>query len=258
MRKIKQNNPDLNDEDLMRYNKHILLPEIDIHGQNLLLNKHVALIGLGGLGCPISYYLASSGIGEITIIDKDEIDITNLQRQILYTSDDLKRRKVDVAYERMLALNPNINIRKLDTEINQSTNPDIFNNFDLVIDATDNFETRSLLNRFTLKTKKPLIMGAAIQMSGQVSVFRNDLPDMPCYNCLYENLDNERTSCIEQGVLSSLTGVVGSIQATEAIKVLLNIGESLESKLLIIDMKFSNYKVIKLTKDNNCKICNSN
>ena len=258
MRKIKESNADLSDEDLMRYNRHILLPEIDIQGQNLLLNKHVALIGLGGLGCPISYYLASSGIGAITIIDRDEVDITNLQRQILYTSDDLKRRKVDVAYEKMLALNPSINIHKLDNEINRSTDINIFNNFDLVIDATDNFKTRSILNEFTLKTKKPLIMGAAIQMSGQVSVFRNDLEGMPCYNCLYGDLENETTSCSEQGVLSSLTGVVGSIQATEAIKVLLNIGESLESKLLIIDVKFSNYKVIKLTKDSNCKICNHN
>ena len=255
MRKINKNKLDLTDEDLMRYNKHILLPEIDIQGQNQLLNKHVALIGLGGLGCPIGYYLSSSGIGEITIVDKDEVDITNLQRQILYTSDDLAKRKVDVAYDKMTALNPNITIHKLDTEINLNTNPNIFKDIDLIIDATDNFETRSILNKLTLQTKKPLIMGAAIQMMGQVSVFRNDLDDMPCYNCLYGDLDNESTSCVEQGVLSSLTGIIGSIQATEAIKVLLNIGESLQSKLLVIDMKFSNYKVIKLVKDSNCKVC---
>ena len=256
MRKKERNKFGLTSEDLIRYSKHILLPEIDIQGQTELLKKHVVIVGLGGLGCPISYYLASSGIGEITIIDKDVVDISNLQRQILYTNNDLTKRKVDVAYEKMIALNPNIIINKLHMKIDNEFSLDFFKNIDLVIDATDNFMTRSLLNKFTLKTKKPLIMGAAIQMMGQVSVFRNDLDGMPCYNCLYsESLLDESTNCVDQGVLSSLTGIIGSIQATEAIKVLLNIGEILQSKLLVIDMKFSNYKVIKLSKDSNCKIC---
>ena len=251
----KNNQPGLSDDDLLRYNKHILLPEIDIDGQQKLLNKHVMLIGLGGLGCPIAYYLASSGLGKITLIDNDIVDITNLQRQILFSSNDVGRKKVDVAYDRLTALNPSITIEKLDLYIDNNVSQNIFDDVDIIIDATDNFETRSMINKLTLKSKKPLIMGAASKMEGQVSVFRNDLPNMPCYNCLYDNLPNLGATCLDQGVLSSLTGVVGSIQATETIKVLLDIGETLQSKLLIIDMKFSNYKILKLTKDKECKVC---
>ena len=255
MQKIEKNNTDLTDEDLLRYNKHILLPEIDIQGQSELLNKHIVLVGLGGLGCPVSYYLASSGVGKITIIDKDEIDETNLQRQILYNTNDLGKKKVDVAYEKMIALNPNIIIRKLYMEIDEKVKSNFFQDVDLVIDATDNFKTRNLLNKLTLKAKKPLIMGAAIKMTGQVSVFRNDLDDMPCYNCLYGGSYDESVNCLDQGILSSLTGIIGSVQATEAIKVLLNIGEILQSKLLVVDVKFSNYKVVKLLKDSKCNVC---
>ena len=255
MREIKKNKINLTDEDLIRYNKHILLSEIDIQGQTDLLNKHVALVGLGGLGCPVAYYLASSGIGKITIIDKDSVDETNLQRQILYTNGDVGKRKVDIAYNRILALNPNTSVKKLYMEINEKTQENFFQDVDLVIDATDNFKTRNLLNKLTLISRAPLVMGAAIQMIGQVSVFRNDLDNMPCYNCLYGDLYDESTSCMDQGVLSSLTGIIGSVQATEAIKVLLNIGETLESKLLIVDTKFSNYKIIKLIKDNKCTVC---
>ncbi len=255
MREIKKNKASLTNEDLIRYNRHILLPEIDIEGQTNLLNKHVALVGLGGLGCPISYYLASSGIGKITIIDKDNVDETNLQRQILYTNNDLGKRKVDVAYDRILALNPKISVQKFHIEIDDNNKENFFKDTDLVIDATDNFKTRNLLNKLTLIARVPLVMGAAIQMTGQVSVFRNDLDDMPCYNCLYGNLYDESMNCVDQGVLSSLTGIIGSVQATESIKVLLNIGETLQSKLLIVDTKFSNYKVIKLVKDNLCTVC---
>ena len=245
----------LSDDNLLRYNKHILLPEIDILGQTSLLEKHVMLIGLGGLGCPIAFYLAASGIGNITIVDNDIIDISNLQRQILYTHDDVGKKKVDVAQERIHKLNPSISVTKRDYHIDDNSSLNLFSGADLVIDATDNFETRSSINKLTLESKKPLIMGAAIKMEGQVSVFRNDLENMPCYNCLYDDAPNIPTDCLNQGVLSSLTGVIGSIQASEAIKVLLNIGESLESKLLLIDIKFSNYKTVKLTKDPKCKIC---
>tara|TARA_B100000029_G_scaffold279179_1_gene273435 strand:+ start:676 stop:1446 length:771 start_codon:yes stop_codon:yes gene_type:complete len=246
---------DLSDEHLLKYNRHILLPEIDIEGQKLLMSKHIILIGLGGLGSPIAYYLASSGIGKITIIDNDVIDETNLQRQILYGTNDIGKRKVDVAYERMKNINQDVNINKIQKDLNNLLSEKIFLDCDLIIDATDNFKTRKNINKLSFIHKKPLVMGAAIKMEGQIAVFRNDIKNAPCYNCLYDNLDDESNSCSENGVLSTLTGIIGSIQATESIKVLLNIGETLESKLLIIDIKNLLFKTIKINKDLNCRIC---
>jgi|TARA_B100000959_G_scaffold73068_1_gene77641 adenylyltransferase/sulfurtransferase len=253
--KIKNNIKSLTNQELERYNRHILLEEIDTHGQSELLEKHVCLIGIGGLGCPIAYYLTSSGIGELTIIDHDRIDTTNLQRQILFNSLDVNKKKVEVAFEKLTKLNPTIKINKVDKQINNHTNNVIFKNCDLIIDATDNFKTRTIINKISVDNKKPLIMGSAAKMEGQVAVFRNDLPNTPCYNCLYNDLDDENKSCLDQGVLSSLTGIIGSIQATEAIKLLLNFGETLESKLLLIDVKYSNYRIVNLKQDKKCKIC---
>ena len=252
--KTKNNFKSLNNQELERYNRHILLEEIDVHGQSLLLEKHVCLIGLGGLGCPIAYYLTSSGIGELTIIDYDRIDITNLQRQILFTSSDINKKKTEVAFEKLTQLNPTIKINKIDTQVNSTSNI-IFKNCDLIIDATDNFNTRTIINKISVDNKKPLIMGSASKMEGQVAVFRNDLPNMPCYNCLYNDLDDENKTCLDQGVLSSLTGIIGSIQATEAIKLLLQFGETLESKLLLIDVKYSNYRIVNLKQDQKCRVC---
>ena len=253
--KINSNFRSLTNQELERYNRQILLEEIDVHGQSELLEKHVCLIGLGGLGCPIAYYLASSGIGKLTIIDNDRIDITNLQRQILFNSSDVNKKKVEVAFTKLNQLNPTIKINKIDTEINNNTPSAIFKDCDLIIDATDNFKTRTIINKISLDNKKPLIMGSAAKMEGQVAVFRNDLPNMPCYNCLYNDLDDKNKSCLDQGVLASLTGIIGSIQASEAIKLLLRFGETLESKLLLIDVKYSNYRIVNLQQDKKCKIC---
>ncbi len=252
--KTKNNFKSLTNQELERYNRQILLEEIDTHGQSELLEKHVCLVGLGGLGCPIAYYLASSGVGELTIIDYDRVDITNLQRQILFNSSDINKKKTEVAFKKLTELNPTIKINKIDTKINNASNV-IFKNCNLIIDATDNFKTRTIINKIAVDNKKPLIMGSAAKMEGQVAVFRNDLPNMPCYNCLYDDLDDKNTSCFDQGVLSSLTGIIGSIQATEAIKLLLQFGETLESKLLLIDVKYSNYRIVNLKQDKKCKIC---
>ncbi|MBH44553.1 MAG: molybdopterin-synthase adenylyltransferase MoeB [Gammaproteobacteria bacterium] len=245
----------LSDKDLLKYNRHILLPEIDIEGQKLLMSKHVVLIGLGGLGSPIAYYLASSGIGNITIIDKDIVDQTNLQRQILYNGDDIGKRKVDIAFERMRDINQDIDINRISEDLNDITDNKYFIDSDLIIDATDNFKTRNNINKLSLIHKKPLVMGAAIKMEGQISIFRNDKKNAPCYNCLYNDLGDDDLSCSDYGVLSTLTGIVGSIQANESIKVLLDIGEKLESKLLMIDAKNLSFKKIKINKDPNCKVC---
>tara|TARA_Y100000996_G_C22141720_1_gene486552 strand:- start:68 stop:583 length:516 start_codon:yes stop_codon:yes gene_type:complete len=168
--------------------------------------------------------------------------------------DDIGKKKVEVAHKRLSEINPNINIHQCGDRFTENSLP-IIESADLIIDATDNFRTRSLINKLTLFTKKPLIMGAATKMQGQVAVFRNDLDGMPCYNCLYDNLNDEDISCLDQGVLSSLTGVIGSIQVTEALKILLCFGETLESKLLLVDLKHSNFRVIKIKKDPKCRVC---
>ncbi len=256
--KIKINkNIQLTDEELLRFNKHILLDEIDITGQALLKDKHVVLIGLGGLGSPLAYYLASSGIGQITLVDDDTIDTTNLQRQILFSTDDIGKKKVDIARLKMHKLSPRMNINIISERLVSNSEIDYFCGADLIIDATDNFETRSLINKISLDNRVPLIMGAAIKFSGQIIVFRNDLEGQPCYNCLYENV-SDSNACVDSGVFAALTGVVGSIQASECIKVLLDIGERLESRLLTIDLKNNDFKIIKLNKDKQCKVCNVN
>jgi len=256
--KIKtEKNIQLTDEELLRFNKHILLDDIDIEGQALLKDKHVVLIGLGGLGSPIAYYLASSGIGRITLVDDDIIETSNLQRQILYSADDVGKKKVDIAKLKMHKLNPKMNIKIISERLVDNSKINYFFDTDLIIDATDNFETRSFINKISLENRVPLIMGAAIKFCGQIIVFRNDLKGQPCYNCLYENV-SDSDACVDSGVFSALTGVVGSVQASECIKVLLDIGERLESRLLTIDLKNNDFKIVKLNKDMQCKVCNAN
>ncbi len=255
MKAKKINKFQLSDNDLLRYNKHILLEEIETDGLEVLKRKHVALIGLGGLGCPIAQYLSTSGLGKITLIDNDKVEESNLQRQILYTSDDIGLYKSDVASKRLNILNPDLNIDSYNIRLT-SESINLIKDIDVIIDATDNFKSRSFINKISLILKKPLVMGAAIKMQGQVAVFRNDLCNMPCYNCLYDDLEDEGGSCMDQGVLSMLTGVIGSLQATEAIKILLSFGETLESKLLLVDLKYMSFRTVKITKDKKCKICN--
>jgi adenylyltransferase/sulfurtransferase len=245
----------LSNNDLLRYNKHILLEEIETDGLEILKQKHVAIIGLGGLGCPLAQYLSTSGIGKITLIDNDRVEETNLQRQILYTSADIGLYKTDIARKRLETMNPDLNLDSHNVRFS-SESISLVKDVDIIIDATDNFKSRSTINQISLILKKPLVMGAAIKMQGQVAVFRNDLSNMPCYNCLYDDVEDEAGSCIDLGVLSTLTGVIGSLQATEVIKTLLSFGESLESKLLLVDLKHMGFRTIKITKDKKCKICN--
>ena len=248
------NRIDLTDNDLLKYNKHILLDEIQTEGIELLNTKHIVLIGMGGLGCPIAQYLATSGLGKLSIVDNDIVEDSNLQRQILYTQNDIGYCKVDIAEQKLKILNPDLVINKHNIRFSDHSN-NILKDADLVIDATDNFSTRSIINKATLLHKKPLVMGAAINMQGQVAIFRNDLKDMPCYNCLYNDVEDKDISCIDQGVLSMLTGLIGSIQAAECIKLLLNFGETLDSKLLLIDIKNANFRTIKIPKDQKCGAC---
>ena len=255
MKAKKTNKSQLSNDDLLRYNKHILLEEIETDGLEILKQKHVAIIGLGGLGCPVAQYLSTSGVGKITLIDHDVVEETNLQRQILYTSEDLGLYKADIACKRLKILNPDIDIEGYSIRFTNDS-VGLMKDVDIIVDATDNFKSRSLINKISLLLKKPLVMGAAIKMEGQVAVFRNDLFGMPCYNCLYDDIEDEISSCIDLGVLSTLTGMIGSLQATEVIKTLIGFGESLESKLLLVDLKYMSFRTVKIVKDNKCKVCN--
>tara|TARA_Y100000389_G_scaffold143411_1_gene141659 strand:- start:6830 stop:7597 length:768 start_codon:yes stop_codon:yes gene_type:complete len=246
---------DLTDKELLRYNRHIVLPEIDIDGQILLSNKKVVVIGLGGLGCPVATYLTSSGLGHLCLIDHDSVSLSNLNRQILFTEDDISKMKVIAARDRLKKLNSDISIKAITEKFDMNFNSSFLKDYDIVIDCTDNFETRSLINKFSISNKIPLITGAALKFEGQVAIFRNDLDNMPCYRCLYANLPNTTNACIDSGILGSVTGIVGTLLATECIKLICKFGKRFESMLFLMDLKNNNYKTIKINKDEKCKYC---
>jgi len=246
---------DITDKELLRYNRHIVLPEIDIDGQTRLSSARVAIIGLGGLGCPTATYLAASGVGMLYLVDNDSISLSNLNRQVLFTEDDISKKKVNAAKERLLSLNSDINITTFSEEINKTFDINILKNADLIIDCTDNFKSRTLVNDISINLKIPLLTGAALKFEGQVAIFRNDIKNMPCYRCLYPQLPNVSSSCFESGILGSVTGFVGTTLATECIKLLCGFGERYESKLFMLDLKNNDFKEIDINKDEKCKYC---
>ena len=251
----KKTKADLTDKQLLRYNRHIVLPEIDIDGQTLLVNSKVAIIGLGGLGCPVSTYLASSGLGTLLLIDDDTVSLTNLNRQTLFTENDLNKNKVDAASKRLLELNSDLIIKTDRSRVDQRFDTSKLKEFDVIIDCTDNFEARTFINQISLLHRIPLITGAALKFEGQVAVFRNDIDDEPCYRCLYPDLPDTKNTCIDSGILGSVTGFVGTILATECIKVLCKFGKTFESKLFLLDLKNNDFKTIKINKDDECRYC---
>jgi len=247
----------MNDSQLRRYSRQILLPEIDLDGQEKLLKSRVLLVGLGGLGSPIAMYLAASGIGTLAVCDYDVVELSNLQRQILHKTGDIGRNKTASAAGTIQALNPEVRVvalpaamagDHLDGEVGQS---------DLVIDATDNFHTRHALNAACVALKTPLISGSVIRMAGQVTSFRFDISPSPCYHCLYPEHGDTQENCAEGGVLAPLAGVIGSLQAIEAIKILLNFGESLQGRLLQLDALTMRWRTSTLKGDPSCPICSS-
>ena len=233
-----------------------MLPEIDINGQEKIKESKILLIGLGGLGSPISIYLAAAGVGELIIVDFDKVDLSNLQRQILHKTRDINRLKIDSAKEHLLELNPNINIRTINKKLSENELISEAKKSNVIIDASDNFDTRFLLNKISVKSKIPLVSGAAIRFEGQVTVFNPSQKSSPCYRCLYdENISSEET-CTANGVFAPLLGIVGSIQANEALKLVLNLGESIQGKLLLIDALNMQFNEVFLNKDPFCPICN--
>jgi adenylyltransferase/sulfurtransferase len=254
----------IKDDQLLRYSRQIFLPEIDVEGQQRLLNSKVLILGLGGLGSPISMYLATSGVGQLEVVDPDQVELSNLQRQIVHTSSTLGMTKVASAKKMLNALNPDVEIithqRKLDeTELIRAAR-----DVDVVVDGTDNFDARFTINRACHAAGTPLVSGAVVRMEGQVSVYRFDQPGGPCYNCLYPEAsaapDGRRQqsswqNCSETGVLGSVAGIIGCIQATDTVKLVLGIGETLSGRLLLLDARTMEWNTVRLTKDPECKVC---
>ena len=247
----------MNDEQLLRYSRQILLPTFGIEGQEKLLNSHVLIMGLGGLGSPVAMYLAAAGIGEITLVDFDKVELSNLQRQIIHSTSRLNQSKVESAAETIQQLNPLIKTTCINKRLEEKELKDLLSDIDLVVDATDNFTTRFMINRACFYTSTPLVSGAAIRMEGQVSVFNFKDTESPCYRCLYDEQGEEDTSCSENGVMAPMVGIIGSIQAMEAIKLLADYGETLTGKLLITDALFQDWRSMKFKKDPACPVCST-
>ena len=247
---------ELSNDQLSRYSRHILLPEIDLEGQTRLSKSHALIIGAGGLGSPAALYLASSGISNITIFDDDKVDLGNLQRQIAFRNNDIGAPKATQLRNTLLALNPEITVSAIDTRAHGEALLHAVKAADVVLDASDNFETRFAINRACYTSKTPLINGAAIRLQGQATTFDSRDPDSPCYACLYKEAEAEAMeTCRDRGVFAPLTGIIGSIQAAEALKVLLKIGQPLIGRLLLIDAASMAPRIVKLPKDPSCPIC---
>lgn len=248
-------NAELSDHEMLRYNRQIILKNIDFDGQEKLKAARALIVGLGGLGCAASQYLASAGIGHLTLVDFDTVSLSNLQRQILHTDRNIGQGKVFSARDSLHKINPNIDINVLNIRVEQDA---IWNNliqeYDVVVDCTDNVTVRNILNTLCYQTKIPLVSGSAIRFEGQVSVFRYQ-ENEPCYQCLSQLFGDTTLSCVEAGVIAPIVGVVGSIQALETIKVLLNIGKTLSGKLLMIDGLHFSVREMALPKQPNCPVC---
>ncbi|WP_312975451.1 molybdopterin-synthase adenylyltransferase MoeB [Stutzerimonas nitrititolerans] len=245
----------LSDDELLRYSRQILLKQIDIDGQLKLKQSRVLIVGLGGLGSPVALYLAAAGVGELHLADFDTVDATNLHRQILHDTTSVGRTKVDSAIERLEALNPLVKVVPLRTALDADSLGSAVAAVDLVLDCTDNFAIREAVNGACVAAGKPLVSGAAIRLEGQLSVFDPRVASSPCYHCLYGHGSEAELTCIEAGVAGPLVGLVGSLQALEALKLLAGFGEPLVGRLLLIDALTSRFRELKVKRDPACAVC---
>lgn len=246
----------MNDNQLLRYSRHILLPQIGYEGQEKLVNSHALILGAGGLGSPAALYLAAGGVGKLTICDFDVVDLTNLQRQIIHTTQSVGINKAVSAQQSIYEINPDVEVRTVCERSTEDSLQALVAEADVVLDCTDNFATRYALNRICVKLRKPLVSGAAINFEGQVTVFDMRADDSPCYHCLFPEIGNEEgLRCAESGVFSPLVGIIGTTQAAEAMKLLMSIGQSLQGRLLLLDALHMEWRSLKLAKDPACKIC---
>jgi molybdopterin/thiamine biosynthesis adenylyltransferase len=245
----------MEDATLLRYSRHILLPQIDIDGQQKLLDSSAILFGLGGLGSPIAMYLAAAGVGRLKLVDFDVVELSNLQRQIVHGTRDLSRPKVDSARDRLHELNPEIEIEVINQRLNDNEMSSAIADVDIVVDATDNFDTRFAINRACFARRKPLVSGAAIRFEGQVSVYHPGVGDSPCYQCLYRSDGGLAESCSQTGVIAPLLGIIGSVQALETLKVLMDIGTDLTGRLLLLDAISMDWQEMRFKRDPKCPVC---
>jgi len=248
----------MNDQELLRYSKQIMLPQIDIEGQQKINDSTILIIGMGGLGSPTALYLAAAGVGHIIIADFDQVELSNLQRQIIHSTSDIGDDKVNSAKTKLLELNPNITVTVANEIMHSDNLASLIKDVDIVLDGTDNFESRFEINKSCVECHKPLISAAVIRFEGQISVFKGYEVDQPCYQCLYSEQGDGRESCVENGVLAPVAGLVGTIQALQAIKVLLGLGEQLCGELLLIDGLDLSFRKVKIAKDSECSICGLN
>lgn len=246
----------MNDNQLLRYSRHLLLDEIGIAGQEHLLAGHALVVGTGGLGSPVSLYLAAAGVGHITLCDHDHVDMTNLQRQIAHDMTSLDMNKAESAARRMTAMNPEVAVVALAERLEGGRLEAAVAAANVVLDCSDNFVTRHAINRACVRHGKPLVSGAAVRFDGQVSVFDLRDPLAPCYACLFpEAVEEAEMRCAEFGVFAPLVGVVGALQAAEALKILMHIGQSLSGRLLLYDALATEWRQIRLKRDPACPVC---
>jgi len=245
----------MNDEQLLRYGRQIMLPQVDIEGQQRLLDSRVIIIGMGGLGSPVALYLAASGVGEIVIVDDDSVDLTNLQRQVIHSSNHLGQLKVNSAAEAIKSLNPETNVSIIADKISGKKLKHNIQRADVVIDATDNLASRLEINQQCYTTRTPLVSASAIRWEGQLAVFNSRQQDSPCYQCLYGSMGEVGQSCSENGVMGPVVGMLGCMQANEAIKLLTGAGTSLVGRVLMLDALIMEWQYIRLERDPACSVC---
>ena len=246
----------MNDNQLLRYSRHILLPKIGYEGQEKLTQSHVLIVGAGGLGSPAALYCAASGVGKLTICDFDVVDLTNLQRQIIHTTHSVGINKAVSAQQTIYEINPEVIVQTIVQKSSEAEFKALAKTADVVIDCSDNFATRYALNRVCLQLKKPLVSGAAIGFEGQISVFDFRHENSPCYHCLFPDVGSDQElRCAENGVFAPLVGMIGTAQAAEALKLMMNIGASLKGRLLLLDALSMEWRTIKLNRDAKCAVC---
>ena len=248
----------MNDNQLLRYSRHILLPQISYEGQDKLVHSHALVVGAGGLGSPVALYLAASGVGTLTICDFDVVDLTNLQRQIIHTTPSVGINKAVSAQQSIYEINPEVVVKTIQKKSTEDDFAALVAQVDVVIDCSDNFATRYTLNRLCVKLKKPLVSGAALGFEGQITVYDMRSETSPCYHCLFpDNGEDTDLRCATNGVFAPLVGMIGTTQAAEALKLLMGIGDSLQGRLLLLDALAMEWRTIKLSKDQACIVCSA-
>ena len=248
----------MNDEQLLRYSRHLLLEEIDVAGQETLLNSHVLVIGAGGLGSAAMPYLAAAGVGHITLMDHDTVELTNLQRQIMHTESGIGKSKVASGKDFLRSLNSSIRIETIQAKATESLLDELLPSIDVVLDCTDNFSTRHLINAACVKNQTPLVSGSALKFDGQVSVFDPRNSSSPCYACIFSPDEKfEEVSCSSMGIFSPLVGIIGAMQAAQALQVLIGFGEPLVGRMLLWNGRTTQIDEIRISRNTECSVCGS-